>query len=300
MPMHSWTRDELSSDRAESTQRFRDERIDEPLDHYLDFYSEAYAVFSDILEVSADLTMANSNAQEMLATRARIDLCRYIASPPLSADDLKTLADTSLAPTVIAKDPSVALNIIEIIFLGLDRERFPWVGEGRDATEAERHTALVATSAMFAFRKVETWRRSRGASLEAEVKAKLVEAGFREVPPVKIKNSSQGPKAGEFSGEASVAGGKADIVVRLHDGRLMPIECKVSNSEVNSYKRLIHDCGEKAQAWVNELGPANCVPVAALQGVFSLKNLVKAQNMGLKLVWEHNLDALAEFIESAR
>jgi len=111
---------------------------------------------------------------------------------------------------------------------------------------------------------------------------------------------TQGPQAGQFCGETSVVGGKADVVVRLHDGRLMPIECKVSNSETNSYKRLIHDCGEKAAAWIQDLGPRNLVPTALLAGVYSLGNLKKAQEMGLTLVWAHNLRPLGDFIAKTK
>ena len=39
---------------------------------------------------------------------------------------------------------------------------------------------------------------------------------------------------------------KAGTVVRLRDRRVMPIECKVSNSEVNSFKRVNHEAAGKA------------------------------------------------------
>ena len=39
---------------------------------------------------------------------------------------------------------------------------------------------------------------------------------------------------------------KADVLVGLHDRRLMPIEAKVSNSFTNSIKRLNNDAAVKA------------------------------------------------------
>ena len=58
----------------------------------------------------------------------------------------------------------------------------------------------------------------------------------------------------------------------------MPIECKVSNSSVNSYKRLIKEACEMANTWYNNLGVAQVVPAVVLGGVFSPANCEKAQN----------------------
>ena len=66
---------------------------------------------------------------------------------------------------------------------------------------------------------------------------------------------------------------EAAVVVRLWDGRLMPIECKVSNSQVNSIKRLTNDAAVKARIWIDDLGRNNVVPAAILSGVFGLRHL---------------------------
>ncbi|MFC6714295.1 XamI restriction endonuclease [Branchiibius hedensis] len=294
-----WDNEQLTSDRLTATTQFREERTTEPLDHYLEFYEDAYSVFADVMEASDDLRKLRETAADLLLNKSRQHLCRYVASPPLSEDDLKTLGDCSLAIGALKANPDNIDILMEYILMGLDRERFPWVGEDREPSESERQAAIVSTAAMFAMRKMETFRRGRGKAFEKALKVYLAEeCGLTEVKATVISNASQGPQIGEFSGESSVVGGKADIVVRLFDGRLLPIECKVSNSETNSYKRLIHDCGEKAQAWVADLGVANCLPVAALSGCYSLGNLNKAQNMGLTLIWSHDFEPLGTFIES--
>jgi hypothetical protein len=43
----------------------------------------------------------------------------------------------------------------------------------------------------------------------------------------------------------------------------MPIACKVSNSEVNSVKRINNDAAIKATTWRQELGNNQVVPVAS-------------------------------------
>ena len=69
----------------------------------------------------------------------------------------------------------------------------------------------------------------------------------------------------------------------------MPIECKVSNSAVNSYKRINHEAVRKARTWLEGFGRLQVVPVAVISGVFNPANLQAAQSQGLKLIWGHRL-----------
>lgn len=87
-------------------------------------------------------------------------------------------------------------------------------------------------------------------------------------------------------------------MIRLHDTRLMPIECKVSNSGTNSIKRLNNDAAVKAEYWLKAFGAEQIVPAALLSGVFKLRNLEQSQRRGLALFWSHDLDKLGAFIES--
>jgi len=81
----------------------------------------------------------------------------------------------------------------------------------------------------------------------------------------------------------------------------MAIECKVSNSTVNSYKRLVHDTGGKAAHWYNQLGRAQVIPCAVLSGVYSTANLADVQeSKGVYLFWQHRLTDLAAFVKRAR
>ena len=78
----------------------------------------------------------------------------------------------------------------------------------------------------------------------------------------------------------------------------MPIECKVSNSALNSVKRLNNDAAAKAAQWLDALGKAQVVPCALLSGVFNKHNLEDAQNTGLAIFWAHNLKPLGIFIRT--
>ena len=70
---------------------------------------------------------------------------------------------------------------------------------------------------------------------------------------------------------------------------------------MNSYKRIVHDTGGKATIWHREIGRANVVAAAVLNGVFSPANLESVQNdKEVALFWDHRLDDLKAFIESAK
>jgi hypothetical protein len=297
-----WSREELQAGIAAATAAFRRERIGEPLEKYLDFYQTAREATETLLEATVDLKNLNEMAAEVLSDPELMHAARYLASPPISEDDLKTLADVSLAPTLIKKDPERAAGLMYWIMAALDRERFPWVSEQREPSDAEREIAIVASAAMRAFRQVETWRRSEGKrSQEQLLKDFLTEqCGFTEAPKHAIPNITQAPPVGHFCGEVFVGSRRADVPIRLWDGRLMPVECKVSNSTTNSYKRINNDAAVKAVEWKNELGPAHVVPAALLTGVYDLANLEYAQSKGLTLFWAHDLDPLYEFISATQ
>ena len=90
------------------------------------------------------------------------------------------------------------------------------------------------------------------------------------------------------------------MVLRLFDRRVMAIECKATNSEVNSFKRVNHEALGKAAKWITKFGTDQIVPAAVLSGVFKVENLVDAQSAGLNIFWSHRLQDLARFIEATR
>ena len=96
-----------------------------------------------------------------------------------------------------------------------------------------------------------------------------------------------------------LGGHNADLVVRLFDGRLLPIECKASNSEVNGYKRLNKEVVVDAKDWSRRYGSDTVIPAAALRGVFKASNVVEAQREGVYIFWWHRMDALAKFLAAA-
>ncbi len=266
-------------------------------------YSDSRAKFELLFEKLNDLCGNITPTALKQAYSAKLgEQLRYLAGPPISDDDLKVIADvSSLAPGVVAKDSAKLRKIFKVIGRVIDPHRFPWVTEKRRPTPGEREAALLASSVLLAAQRIATDRRNDGKDAqEHKVKDYLRTRGFTEVAAEPITTIVKGPSAKQFCAECQLDERKADVVVRLHDTRLLAIECKVSNSATNSVKRLNNDAAVKAEYWTSRFGTAQVVPAAMLAGVFKVKNLEQAQARKLAIFWSHDLDKLGAFIDSAR
>jgi len=297
-----WTSKQLEADLIKSAAAFSKERLEEPLEDYLEAFDEYQGYVEEILETTVDLSELEASALDVLGDARLLEAFRYLAGPPISQDDLKVLADArSLSKGHLENSPELVQRLIAVVRQVLDRRRFAWVVENREPTEAERNAAVMASAALMAASRTQTRRRTLGKDQqEAMVKEALKVLGFTEVPSRKIPNISHAPAPGEFCGESVLGNRKGDIIVRLWDHRVMPIECKVSNSSTNSVKRLNNDAAVKATSWKVDFGVLQVVPSAVLSGVYKLHNLLDAQNRGLSIFWAHDLKPLTDWITSTK
>ena len=295
----------METDASTARVNFRNQRLLEPLDLYNQFFAAFAAIFRDLIDKLPALS-AEPIDTELIASlvdgRDAQKAFRYLTAPPISEDDLKTVADATLTASRLRTDAASTKRIRDTVLAIIDPHRFPWVVENREPSKEERERVIIASAALAATRDVEANRRNTSKETqEKAVKNLLTSVGMKEVKAKEIPMLTMAPAPGHFCGETRLAGTKADVVARLGDGRIMPIECKVSNSAVNSYKRLIHETGSKAATWYSQLGRAQVVPSAVLSGVFSTANLLDAQNnKEIYLFWQHRLANLATFIKKAK
>jgi hypothetical protein len=297
-----WNSEQFEKDRQAAIAIFRHDRLEEPLESYLDLFDEYQGVFEELLEATVDLTQLRDSGLQVLGNEKLLQAFRYLGGPPISTDDLKTLAEaTSLNFRHLQQDPTLVQKIIDIALVALDRRRFPWVSEGRCPTEPELQAAAVASAALIATQRLGTSRRNEGKKAqERRVEDALLGAGFQKVPTRYIGQLPLAPSAGEFCGESMLGTRKADFVIRLWDQRVLALECKVSNSALNSVKRLNNDAAAKAEAWRRDFGETQIVPSAVISGVYKLHKLQEAQRRGLTIFWSHTLTTLLDWIEQTR
>ncbi len=295
-----WTLGELERDAEEATSVFREERLEESLSQYSEFFERFSVVFRDLVDRLPALARGEDSADTLAeifsAGDARTAL-RYLAAPPVSDDDLKTLAQTKLSATALRSTPENARHVADLVLRLVDPHRFPWIAENRAPASDEVERAVVASAAMVAAQKVSTARRGASKLQEEAVKEALRSCSFVEdTARPDIETLADAPAPNHFRGECKLGRTKADIVVRLPDQRVLAIECKVSNSAVNSFKRVNHEAVGKARSWRSDFGRRQIVAAAVLSGVFKPENLATAQDEGLVLFWSFRLEDLADFL----
>jgi hypothetical protein len=291
---------EAASDAAAG--HFRAGRATEPLELYVDLFDEAQGRVEAFLAATDDLLGLASKAPVLLGSRAEREVFRYLSGPPVSEDDLKVLIEArSLAPARVQQEPELVRRLLAFLRDWHDRRRFPWLAAQRRPTASERQAAVLATATLLASRRLETMRRSQGKELQEErVAAALRRTGLVEAATRRVRTLGEAPRRGEFCRESYLGERKADFLVGLWDGRVMPLECKVSNSATNSVKRLNNDAAVKAEVWRQDFGAQQVVPAAVLSGVYKLHNLENAQERGLTLFWAHDLQPMLDWLHRTR
>lgn len=80
---------------------------------------------------------------------------------------------------------------------------------------------------------------------------------------------------------------EVDVALGLPNTVVLAMECKVSNDQTNSVKR-VNDVLKKAHAWKDHWG--NFVKTAAvLQGVIGAKDVERLLDGGVEVFWSHDL-----------
>lgn len=224
-------------------------------------------------------------------------LLRYVCAPILSEENFWTLVGSPKSKVVREEYADEAAEVIGFV---IDPVRFPWVRENRDPTSIESYAAVLSTVVLLAAQRIGTGARG-GASKrqEAAVAKVLAEAGYLLDQSGKRIDFIDDLPRGSYSQERRIGGAKCDVPVRLRDGRLLAIECKVSIGPKNGWKRINRETGGKAETWRSHFG-AQAITAVVIDGVFDFGCLLQAQEkQGVTIFWEHDLQPLASFLDQA-
>lgn len=299
-----YSAEELGELSKASTNRFVSDRHraeKELSSHYHDCFEKSYNDISRVFAQTDNLFALKSKGKRLLID-GLLSVLRNMDRPTVSEDDFKNLSDTGTAAAGRFQDEQLSSAALEYLARNLNTDIFPWIETGEQPTNNQKHAACVAVSALIAEQQTKTLMRGQSShAQEKTVRGTLVnECGMRIVDGHDFTLFSDGPSPGDiFKRETKVHGTKADVVFGLFDGRIMCLECKVSNSEVNSYKRLNHEAVDKVAKWREAFGK-QCVSGAVLQGCFKTSNLLAAQEEGAYLFWSVNLSELVKFVNSTK
>lgn len=296
--------EELARYSAMLTEEFVERRSKEE-ESLAGFYHERFVSAKSEVERIFDETdglMHLVESGQALLLDGLLPTMRGMTRPTVSEDDFKNLADTGTVAASKFADNTLAESALGYIARNLNHDLFPWVSRGEYPTREQLHAACVGVAALIAEQKTKTSMRGNASKLqERAVRDALRDAcSLRVVDGADFDMIQRGPSAGEmYSRETKVGGTKADVVLGLFDGRIMCLECKSSNSAVNSFKRLNHEVLDKVAKWNDAFGK-QCVSGGVLEGCYSTANLVSAQDGGAYLFWSRHLEDLIDFINSTK
>jgi len=290
-----WSDAEVRADCERSLEHFVDEWIGDAPARRVAFarlQHECAAKVDELMQATTDLSDLSVRS---LAAEAHLEALRFMTGPFVSEDDLRTLARLR-GPR--ARGTEEFRRVVDVLRPALDGLRLPWLDGGRRARDDERRAAVAATAAVWATERFRTERRGSVSTRQEHAVTDVLASGL-------VRDAAWSGPAGLLPGHfvafgVELAGTRCDRLARLHDTRLLAVECKVSNSSVNSYKRLNNDTVAKAEKWRKEFGN-QCIAVAVLAGVFRPENVLAAQeNHGVAIVWAHDLEPIATFVEEVR
>jgi hypothetical protein len=293
-PPHA-SSEELKRARDVAEELFKEQRREEGPRAFEAVCAEVEREVRHALEVTDDLLGLTGGT--LREDPLLFQMLRNFCGPPISEEDLWTLVG---GPKFKRVPDAYADETAEVISLVIDSVRFPWVRASRRPTVTERDMAILATTTLVAARVLATNRRgSASVRQEHEVAAILAASGFTLDESRSAIQVLDDLNRGHFSRERVIGQAKCDVPVRLRDGRLLALECKVSNGPKNGWKRVNREVGGKAESWRQHFG-SQIITAVVLAGVFDLSCLVAAQeSQHVALFWEHSLDRLSEFLGSS-
>jgi len=301
---HNWTAAEIAADCAAAKTDFRVRRLSVPLQDYLAEFPSARAAADHIITNLSAILASPANGvllADVVADPAKFIALRYSAAVPISEDDLATLIGSKPSSSSLRRNQEQADALATLLRDSLDPKRFPWVAKGFTPTQPEIEAAGLSSAVAATIQRVQTKRRGdEKAALEDEIEAVLIAAGFTLVPTPKqnIIVLSAGPTPGTYMRHCNLGNDNADFVIGLHNRRLLALEAKASNSEINSRKRLNKEVVQDAQQWARTFG-AQVVAAAGLRGVFKPTYVGEAQNTPLLIFWGHRLSDLTDYLVAA-
>lgn len=230
---------------------------------------------------------------------------RHLLAPPTSQDQFALLvsdwskgSESNRRP--IAKDKADLLA--NTLYEWLDPGIASWVLSKRKPTVREVRELLERASSLIAAARHATNRRSQLASdQEGAVIEVLDRLGWTKMENKLVEqHASLGDR--QYMHKTRFATKtrpqEVDVACGLGSTIVLAIECKVTNDETNSVKR-INDILKKATAWKDHWGNF-VITAAVLQGVIKPSDVQRLIDHEVEVFWSHRLGEFEEWLNNHR
>lgn len=229
---------------------------------------------------------------------------RHFLAPPVSQDQFKLICPEWVKSS---EKTGRALQIVSADAVAIafearrSRRLSPWLDKQRAPTLAELSATIGAIAPLIANQQVATAQRKRLSTIqEGAVISLLEERGWTRIVSGTVTEAGQLP-ARHFMHKTRFASGptenqEVDIACGLGATRVLAMECKVTNDETNSVKR-INDVIKKANAWKSQWGVL-VKPAALLQGVIKASDVQRLRDNGVEVFWSHRLEEFGVWLDA--
>jgi hypothetical protein len=228
---------------------------------------------------------------------------RQLLAPPLSQDQFKLVCTKWRKGSEVNSTPldeNSALQAASVIYERLDYGgTVRWSKGSKPQFKRQLAVLLRVSSVLIASQKMATDRRNKLASEQEDSIIKLLAGvGWTQLPSKLIDTRAQILPL-HFMHKTRFATGttaaqEVDIACGLPKSYVLAMECKVTNDETNSVKR-VNDVLKKATAWKDHWG--NFVVTAALlDGVIAPKDVQRLSDAGVHVFWSHDLASFKSWL----
>lgn len=232
-----------------------------------------------------------------------LTVLRHLMAPPISQDQFALLcadypkrAETTGRGVAAKPASSVATTFLA----GRDRIVTRWLDGNRQPTSVEVRNLVRAIVPLLSIQNTATVRRGRmSVEQEGAVVTLLTARGWTR------QSSSLISQPGEVQFQhflhkvkfaTDTRPQEVDIACGLHKSVVLAMECKVTNDETNSVKR-INDVLKKAAAWQTHWG-SFVRTSALLQGVIAFKDIERLMDANVEVFWPHDLPTFEAWLTS--
>ena len=273
-----------------------------PVDQSADWrqaLTEARMMISEALRASDFLFDVSGALQQ---SGRHMLVFRFLMAPPVSQDQFKLICSDwpkSTEKTGAAVKAEKADIVTSTFQSWLALRLAPLLRTKRRPAMRELNSLLKAVAPLIASQRVATARRNRLAHIQEVSLIEKLESNGWQLLPTRTIDQQGALLPHQFMHKARFASGltgraEVDIALGLKEGVVLAMECKVTNDETNSVKR-INDVLKKAEAWRSHWG--NFVqPAALLEGVIKLGDVKRLLDGNVAVFWSHRLDLFEDWL----
>jgi len=228
---------------------------------------------------------------------------RHILAPPKGQDPFKLICPQwpkSSEKNASRVSAAAAAKVAEAFDRWRSRRLTPWLDAKREPHAEELDSLLLSVSPLIASQRLATARRNRLAREQEQAVIELLESrGWKKETSSLVEQGSDLPRL-HYMHKTRFSSGvgqsqEVDIGCGLGKSTVLAMECKVSNDETNSVKR-INDVLKKSAAWRKKWGEFIRTG-AMLQGVIKPSEVRRLLDDNVEVFWSHRLGDFAKWLD---